>query len=126
MRTAKTILVVDDEVAIRRVIELKLSLAGYQVISAPDGAAALDLIRSRQPDAVIADITMPKLDGKTLCEMTDGIKTERPFLTVILTGRISPDERQWIQRMQDTLFMEKPFSPMRLLEAVDNYFGFSP
>jgi two-component system, chemotaxis family, chemotaxis protein CheY len=95
------------------------------VICAGDGEAALELIRSRQPDAVIADITMPKLDGRALCEMTDEIKKDRPFLTVIVTGRISPDEREWIQRMRDTLFMEKPFSPMRLLEAVDNYFGLS-
>jgi CheY-like chemotaxis protein len=125
LRSHKTILVVDDQVAIRRAIELKFSIAGYQVISAADGEAALELIRSRQPDAVIADITMPRLDGRTLCEMTDGIKKDRPFLTVMVTARISPDERQWIQQMRDTLFMEKPFSPTRLLEAVDNYLGVS-
>ena len=123
MRKNKTILIVDDVAPIRRVIEMKFSKAGYQVICAADGEAALALIRSRQPDAVIADITMPKLDGRALCEMTDGIKKDRPFLTVIVTARISPDEREWIQRMRDTLFMEKPFSPARLLEAVDNYFG---
>ena len=125
MRSHKTILVVDDEVPIRRAIELKFTVAGYQVICAADGEAALALIRRRQPDAVIADITMPKLDGRALCEITDGIKKDRPFLTVIVTARISPDEREWIQQMRDTLFMEKPFSPTRLLEAVDNYFGVS-
>ena len=125
MRNHKTILVVDDEVPIRRVIELKFSKAGYQVICAADGEAALDLIRSRQPDAVISDIAMPRLDGKALCEMTDGIKQDRPFLTVIVTGRIAPDEQAWIHRMRDTLLMEKPFSPTRLLKVVDDYFGVS-
>ncbi len=125
MRSDKTILIVDDEVPIRRAMEMKFNMAGYQVICAADGETALNLIRSQQPDAVITDIAMPKLDGRTLCEMTDGLKSERPFLTVMVTGRISPEERKWIQRMRNTLFMEKPFSPTRLLAAVDNYFGVS-
>ena len=55
--------------------------------------------------------------------MTNPIKAERPFLTQIITARISPDEEVWIENMQDTQFMEKPFSPSKLLAAVDGYFG---
>lgn len=123
MRSSKTILVVEDEIAIRRLIELKFSMAGYNVLAAADGDMALKLIRVKHPDAVITDITMPKLDGKMLCNLTDCLKEARPFLTVIVTGRISPDERAWVKQMRDTLLMEKPFSPTRLLEAVDRYLG---
>ena len=123
MRNNKKILVIDDEVHIARVIELKLRNHGYQVLKANNGEEGLHLIHSEQPDAVITDIMMPGLDGRTLCEQTNVLKQERPFLTMVLTCRISPDERSWINELDDTLFMEKPFSPSRLLECVDRYFG---
>ena len=109
-------------VLIRRIIELKLKSRGYQVITAENGAEGLDLIKTERPEAVVSDINMPKLDGKTLCQMTDPIKKERPFLTIIITARISPDEEVWVNQMHCTQFMEKPFSPSRLLERIDQYF----
>jgi CheY-like chemotaxis protein len=118
----KKVLVIDDEPHIRRVIELKLKKSGYDVTTASNGVEGLDVINTLQPDVVISDINMPKLDGKTLCEMTDDLKRERPFLTIIITARISPDEENWISKMHYTVFMEKPFSPARLLESVDQYF----
>lgn len=123
MRSNKKVLIIDDEPHIRRVIELKLKQRGYQVFEAKDGEEGLELIHTLCPDAVITDIMMPKLDGKALCEQTNRLKKERPFLTLIITCRISLDERSWISEMQDTLFMEKPFSPSRLLECIDRYFG---
>lgn len=123
MRSNKKVLIIDDEPHIRRVIELKLKQRGYQVFEAKDGEEGLELIHTLCPDAVITDIMMPKLDGKALCEQTNRLKKERPFLTLIITCRISLDERSWISKMQDTLFMEKPFSPSRLLECIDRYFG---
>jgi len=120
--TNKKILVIDDEPHIRRVIELKLKKHGYEILTAANGEEGLNIITTQEPDVVISDINMPKMDGKTLCEMTDGLKTQRPFLTIIITARISPDEENWISKMHNTLFMEKPFSPARLLECVDQYF----
>jgi DNA-binding response OmpR family regulator len=117
----KKVLVIDDEPHIRRVIELKLKKRGYQVSMATNGEEGLNAINTLQPDVVISDINMPKLDGKTLCEMTDDLKRERPFLTIIITARISPGEEIWISKMRHTLFMEKPFSPSRLLECVEQY-----
>ena len=122
MRNNRKILVIDDEAHIRRIIELKLKSRGYQVITAENGAEGLDLIKTERPEAVVSDINMPKLDGKTLCQMTDPIKKERPFLTIIITARISPDEEVWVNQMHCTQFMEKPFSPSRLLERIDQYF----
>jgi DNA-binding response OmpR family regulator len=123
LRSDKTILVVDDDLHIRRVMELKLKAAGYRVIMACNGREGVETIRSQRPDAVITDITMPDLDGKALCEMTDGLKTKHPFLTIVLTARIVPDEQAWINGLRDTVFMEKPFSPRQLLESVDKYLG---
>lgn len=125
MRNDKTVLVVDDDLHIRRVTELKLKLAGYTVITASNGEEGSERIQQDRPNAVITDITMPVMDGKQMCENTNPLKAERPFLTVIITARIEPDERLWISEMTDTVFMEKPFSPRHLLEVVDRYLGVS-
>jgi CheY-like chemotaxis protein len=123
LENSKKILVVDDEAHIRRVIELKLKNRGYEVITASDGEEGLNIIQQQRPDAVITDIMMPKLDGKALSEQTNDYKKEWPFLTVVMTCRISPDEHEWVKRMKDTVLMEKPFSPSKLIEFVDSYFG---
>ncbi len=122
MGNNKKVVVVDDEVHIRRVIEIKLKKAGYQVMTAINGKEGLNLIKAQKPDVVISDIMMPEMDGKTLCEMTNVLKKDRPFLTIIMTCRISADEESWISDMQDTLFMEKPFSPNKLVDCIDQYF----
>ncbi len=123
MHNNKKILVVDDEAHIRRVIEIKLKKRGYQVIMAKNGQEGFDIVQTQQPDVVISDINMPVMDGKTLCEKTNELKKERPFLTIMVTARILPEDREWVDRMQDTLFLEKPFSPAEIMEHVEKYLG---
>nr|WP_320015241.1 response regulator [uncultured Desulfobacter sp.] len=118
----KTILIIDDEAHIRRILELKFKKAGFRVLTAKNGEKGLELIESLSPDAVISDINMPKVDGQALCMMTDPLKEKRRFLTIIITARIHPDDQEWIRRMTDTVFMEKPFSPSKILETVNQYF----
>ncbi len=123
MENNRSVLVIDDEAHIRRVIGLKFKNQGYRVTTAVNGEEGLDLIRSQKPDIVITDIMMPKLDGKALCERVNELKKERPFLTIVMTCRISPTEQDWIDQMQDTVFVEKPFSLSTILKCVDHYFG---
>lgn len=122
MENSKKVLVIDDGAHIRRVMELKLRKGGYEVITAMNGEEGLNLIASQQPDVVITDILMPRLDGQSLCKETDHLKEKRPFLTIVITNRISPDDRSWINEMRDTQLMEKPFSPSRVLACIDEYF----
>lgn len=122
MGNNKRVVVIDDDANIRRVMELKLRKGGYEVITAMNGEEGLNLIASQQPDAVITDILMPKLDGQSLCKQTNHLKEKRPFLTIVMTNRISPDDRNWVNEMRDTQLMEKPFSPSRVLARIDEYF----
>lgn len=123
MENNKRVLVIDDEAHIRRVIELKFKNQGYRVTTATNGQEGLDIIESEQPDVVITDIMMPKMDGKALCERVNELKKKRPFLTIVMTCRISPTEQDWIDELQDTVFVEKPFSLSTILKCVDQYFG---
>ena len=123
MQINKKILVIDDEAPIRRVIALKLKNHGYRVQEAGNGEEGLRIIEAEKPHVVITDINMPRLDGKRLCEQTDHLKQERDFLTIVLTARISTDERRWIEKMHQTQFMNKPFSPSKLVDCIERYFG---
>ena len=122
MENRHKILIVDDEISIRRVIELNMKNRGYHVITASNGEEGLKKIYTEKPDAVVTDINMPEMDGKSLCEQSDPLKAKRSFLTIVLTARISPDERRWIEKMRETRLMQKPFSPSRLVEQIDQYF----
>ena len=122
MAGPKTVLVIDDDLYIRRVIELGLTRSGYHVLTASDGAKGLELICAMKPDVVVTDLNMPELDGEALCKKTNTLKKERSFLTIVMTARINPGDKEWVAEMDKTLFLEKPFSPMRLVACVDEYF----
>ncbi len=76
-----SILLVDDEEGIRRVLGLSLAEDGYDVVTAPDGREALILFRQKKPDIVITDIKMPGISG---IELLETIKAERPETEVIM------------------------------------------
>ena len=77
----KRILVVDDEIHMRKVIELKLLNAGYDVRTAPDGFQALKELEKRSADLVLCDIRMPEMDGMQLLSK---IKESDPSIAVVM------------------------------------------
>jgi DNA-binding response OmpR family regulator len=119
--TIKTALIADDEAHIRRVLEMKLKKQGMRVILAKDGQEALNLIHENRPDVVITDINMPNMDGKTLCMQTNPLKKEKAFLTIVVTARIDPQDAVWVSELQDTILMQKPFSPMEISQKIKEY-----
>ncbi|WP_320045543.1 response regulator [uncultured Desulfobacter sp.] len=120
-KSEKTILIIDDEAHIRRILELKCRNAGFRVVSAKNGVQGLDIIKQENPDVVISDINMPKMNGQELCRLSNPMKATAPFLTIIVTARITSDNEAWVNEMTDTVLMEKPFSPSKILETVDQY-----
>ena len=118
----KLVLVIDDDAFIRRVIELKLKRQGYQVVTASNGADGLEVTERLKPDVVLTDLNMPKMDGETFCRFTNPSKKEKTFLTIVLTARINPEDQIWLAEMENTLFLEKPFSPSRLIACLTEYF----
>ena len=67
MNTKKTILVVDDDAAARRLTRATLSRAGFDVVEAVDGQQALHAVQRAMPDLVLLDVSMPVMDGFTAC-----------------------------------------------------------
>lgn len=123
MTETKKVLIIDDEPYIRRAIKLKLKKRGYQVITATNGIEGLNCFKNHDPHVVVTDINMPDMDGKVFCELASKFKERRPFLTIIISCSAPPGGLQWVEKMEETRFFEKPFSPAKLLECIDRYFG---
>jgi DNA-binding response OmpR family regulator len=107
-------LVIEDDEAIRRLIETTLKARGHAVKSAVDGLAGLEAARASTPDVIILDVTMPRMDGWTVLSKlreNDGFA----FTPVILlTALGSPDQRADGFRLGADDYMTKPFRPAEL------------
>jgi signal transduction histidine kinase len=114
----ETILLVEDEAAIRKLIETVLRQRGYQIISACDGAEALDLARGPETviDLVITDVVMPRLSG---IELAKQLRATHPGLKMIfMSGYAQEGSFAKTPMGEDAEILEKPFSPTLLLEVV--------
>src|SRR5512143_379348 len=84
---AKKILVVDDEMHILRIVKYKLESAGYEVLTALDGAEALTIAREDGPSLIFLDIMMPGMSGYEVCkELKDDPKT-KDIIIIMLTAK---------------------------------------
>jgi len=118
---SKTILICDDELFILRAVSLKLTGAGYQTLSATDGAEGLDVALREQPDMIITDCQMPQMTGIELCERLGQEPTTRNIPVVMLTGKgFELDEQETRQQLGIRALLSKPFSPRELLALVDS------
>ncbi len=107
------ILVADDEISIRQIVEARLKMAGYEVVTAADGAEAVELVKSEQPNLIVLDIMMPKMDGLQVCrEVRKNLTT--PIIMLTAKGDVI-DRIQALELGADD-YVVKPFSP-RELEA---------
>ena len=122
----KTILVADDESHILHVVSLKLRNAGFKVITAQDGAEALELAQQQKPDLLITDYHMPRLSGLELCQRLKQDPATAQIPAIMLTARgyhLEPrdTEQSGILRM-----LSKPFSPRHLLATVNEVLSMTP
>ena len=119
----KRILIVDDEPHIIRVLKRSLENAGYSVDEAYNGEKALAYLEKQQPDLIITDIDMPKMNGRELCLQIKQTIPDHTFDIFILTARAEIEHREWSHKLERVSFYEKPVSIMRLITSIDAHFG---
>jgi CheY-like chemotaxis protein len=113
------VLIVDDEPHVIRVLNLALSRIGVAVDEAYNGINALEYLESHKPDAVITDIDMPRMDGRTLCNKIVELFPDRDFPIFIMTARAELEHRDWSRNIPNLTFMEKPLSIRKLIRAMN-------
>jgi DNA-binding response OmpR family regulator len=111
----KTVLVVDDEPKIVQLARDYLEHAGFAVLTSADGAAALQLARTRRPDLIVLDLGLPGMDG---LDVTKALRAESGVPIVVLTARDDELDKVLGLELGADDYMTKPFSPRELVARV--------
>lgn len=114
----KRILLVDDDVTIRRLVLMTLGTVDFDVTVARDGASALELARAQPPDLVLLDVMMPDLDGFAVAAALRAEPHTANAPIVMLTARGGEDDLARGRALGVIEHFCKPFSPLRLLQTV--------
>ena len=113
---AETVLVVEDEEVVRRLVRQVLENGGYRVLEAPDGEAALEVAAAADVDLLLTDLVMPKVGGR---EVADGLRRRNPGLKVIyMSGYADGAILENGVLQPGTELLEKPFAFAALTEKV--------
>lgn len=115
---SKTILVVDDSASLRMVVAMALTGAGYEVLEAEDGEAALRYLDGRKVHLIISDVHMPNLNGLGLVKAVRMLPRYRFMPIIMLTTEDQANMIEEGMAMGVKAWMLKPFQPSQMLAAV--------
>jgi CheY-like chemotaxis protein len=114
------ILVVEDDENIRELVDVILSGAGYEVMTAPDGAAALQVVGNTRPDLVLLDMRMPVMDGWEFARQYRARPEPHAPIVVLTAAR---DAAQRAAEIDANGYLGKPFDMKSLLSMVSHHAG---
>ena len=115
---AQCVLLVEDDPALRRYLEIVLQRAGYAVLTAGDGLEAMRFLLTAHVDVVVTDALMPNLDGYELCRFVRN-SDHLAHLPIILLSALDP-KNSTDESEQVNAFLAKPVSPEDLLACIEN------
>ena len=118
-RTARTILIIENDVSNRLLVERILEVSGYRHISAPNGQEALQMLDTRCVDLILTDLSMPVLDGFSTARLIRDRPEFRHTPIVAITAHTYADERQKALRMGCSAVLVKPYRPKELLDLIE-------
>jgi DNA-binding response OmpR family regulator len=111
----QSILVIDDEARIVKLVRDYLERAGFQVLTARDGETALQVARVERPDLIVLDLMLPGLDGLDVCRR---LRQESGVPIIMLTARVEEADRIVGLELGADDYVTKPFSPRELVARV--------
>lgn len=120
------ILCIDDSMAIQKTVEFILQNEGYQVTTIGNPLKALGQVFLLNPDMILCDVAMPKLDGYELCAMLRKSSQFRETPMIMLTGKDGFTDRIKARMAGANEFLSKPFAEKELLTIVESYVGPPP
>jgi len=112
---AQSILVVDDEDAVRDVVGRYLERDGYDVVTADSGTAALTSFEASRPDLIVLDLMLPGLSGEAVCRK---VRRDSDVPIIMLTARTSEVDRLMGLELGADDYVVKPFSPRELVARI--------
>ncbi len=123
MSESKTILIVDDEPYMIRLLQHHVERAGYQMVKAVNGREALEKVEAEKPDLIIMDVMMPELNGlEVLSQIRQKSETAR-LPVIIMTANAQRFTKEEAETAGVSAFLTKPFSPTQLMEEIRRQLG---
>ena len=114
----KSILVVDDEPTIRKLVRAVLEGKGYRLLEAADGPSALETARRERPDLVLLDLALPRLSGTEVCRRLKEAPATADIPVLLLTGMVQQSKPDAAVAAGAQGCIEKPFSPHALTARI--------
>ncbi len=114
----KSILVVDDEPTIRKLVRAVLDGKGYRLLEAADGPSALETARRERPDLVLLDLSLPQLSGTEVCRQLKETPATAGIPVLLLTGMVQQTKRGAAHAAGAQGCIEKPFNPHTLAARI--------
>lgn len=119
----KRVVVAEHEPFLARMLRLALVRSGYRVKTAADGTEALALIKSEQPDALLAATDLPGVGGLELCRRMRSLYPGRDNPAILMSDRSGDAEKTEAQRLGRVVVLDKPVSVRSLLGQLDHFFA---
>lgn len=116
---AKKILIAEDDRVIQELLQVNLQLEGFDVTVASDGIEALDKLPAADPDLVILDIMMPRLDGWGVCQRLKADPETAKIPVIFLSARAQELDMKRGYELGVAAYVTKPFDPSELVETVE-------
>ena len=117
----KKILVVDDEVDLVETIRFSLEIEGFNVIVSNDGEDALNKARKENPDLILLDLMLPKLDGYKVCRLLKFDERYKHIPILMLTAKIQEKDKLLGKETGANEYITKPFDMDELMKKVKVY-----
>ena len=115
--TKKKVLIVDDEPNVRRLSRTILS-KNFDVVEAEDGKQAIDIANTQQPNVILMDMMMPRMDGLTACHLIKNDPATKSIPVIMVTAIGFELNIKLSQQMGASAYVTKPFSPKELLDKI--------
>jgi len=123
MNDKKSVLVIDDSPTVRRLAELVLSQAGYEVYTASDGDEGLEIAKRYHPSIILVDFIMPKMNGYKLCKIIRSDPELKDIPLILITAKGEDVAQTFDEKFGILHYFQKPFEPDELIAKIDEVLG---
>ncbi len=115
------VLVVDDSPTVRKIVQLTLQRERIEVVTASDGLSALAAVADTQPDLILLDIMLPRMDGYNICQVVRKSMQYRDLPIIMLSGKDGLFDKMRGKLAGSTEYITKPFDSSELVQTVKRY-----
>lgn len=121
MKDARKILLVEDEKNIILGVKTCLEVAKYKAVVVEDGEKAIEAALKEQPDLILLDLMLPKIDGFKVCEKLKKMDETKNIPIIVLTAKTEEEDKEKAKQAGADSYMTKPFRPEELWQEIKRF-----